>query len=95
MSMYPSRAELEADIEEKTEDLRVFRHSLDQIHTRLLDSQENSKSPMPLHQWSGAMGIRDLLEVVVNNMERMKTELEALREQYPEEEQKPRLRLVE
>lgn len=90
---YRSRSDLEVDIAEKTEDLLDFQKALDLIHLRLLHSQENSQSPMPLHKWAGAMGIRDLLDVVVNNMGRVRDDLVQMREQYPED--KPRLRLVE
>jgi len=67
-SPYRNRTELEADIAEKAEDSRTFKKALDLIHQRLLDSQSDSNSPMPLHKWGGALGVRDLLDVVVNNM---------------------------
>lgn len=90
---YRNRTELEGDIAEKAEDYHVFLKALDLIHTRLLDSQSNSVSPLPLHKWGGAVGIRDLLEVVVNNMDRVKVDLEKMRESCPEMG-RPKLRLV-
>lgn len=93
-TQYESRADLEADIEEKKEDLNAFQEALDIIHDRLLRSQERSKSPFPIHKWSGAVGVRDVLEVIVHNMSRMKVEMENLRPQYPES-RRPTLKLVE
>ena len=84
-----TREELEVEIAEKTEDIRVFTHALDLMRTRVQYVEDHSKSPMPLHQWAGATGLIDLGSVVVHNMERVLEELKAGRVDRP-----PTLRVI-
>ena len=72
-----TRDELEVEIAEKAEDLRVFSQALELIRSRVVYVQDHSVSQMPLHKWAGATGLLDLGTVVTHNMERVLEELRA------------------
>lgn len=74
-----TREELDVEIAEKSEDLAVFTQALELMRSRLLHSDDFSKSPMPIHKWAGATGLVDIGTVVVHNMERVLEELRVKR----------------
>jgi hypothetical protein len=86
-----TREELEQEIIEKTEDLEVFARALDMMRTRIVHSQDHSRSHLPLHQWAGATGLVEIGTVIVHNMERVLEELKAGRAAV----KGPALRLVQ
>lgn len=88
-----TRAELEAEITEKSEDLLAFVRSRDILFNRVIEVRDNSKSKlMPMHEWAGTHALMNSFDVYINNVQRLVDELKALRESAPPEP--PRLRVV-
>ena len=85
-----TREQLNAEIQEKEEDLRVFTEAFDLIYKRYIHSQDSMVSSIPLHNWSGTHAVLNTMEVVIHHMERVLEEFKAMK---PADE-RPKLRLV-
>ena len=95
-----NKAILDAEIAEKEEDLAAFRKAYDLIHTRMKATEEHPTGFVtPLYQWSGAVGLKFIMEPLLNNMQRLLDELRDLRHQYfpddPEDRPPPTFTIVE
>lgn len=87
-----NRAELKAEIEEKTRDLEVFIEARRLIRERVLELQDSPTKLTPLPYWSGTDAVLGALDLSIHAMERTIAELhEWLR---VEELASPTLRLV-
>jgi len=74
--------EFEAELEEKTEDARIFSEAFELIDGRLKELERSSSSMLPLSSWAGATGVRDTLMVVTSMIVNMKDEFEMGRNQF-------------
>lgn len=88
-----NKEEREQELEEKTEDLDTFMKARDVLYKRLLYVKDHSTSFMPLSEWAGAHAIMNMLDVVINDMERL---VQEIRESPMSGEvtTKPKLRVV-
>lgn len=71
-----SKQQLEHEIKFKNDDLKAFHEALRLMRERVYVSEITPTQLMPLHEWAGARGIIDLLEVITHNMERVFEELQ-------------------
>jgi hypothetical protein len=78
-----SRAELEAEIAEKSEDLRVFAEARDMIRKRVQEVVDSNSKLTPLPTWSGTDAVLGSLDLAVHSMERTIEELRALLREAP------------
>jgi hypothetical protein len=95
-----TKEQLDLEILEKEADLAAFRKAYDLIHTRMRATEDSPTHLVtPLYQWSGAVGLKFIMEPLLNNMQHLLDELKALRrEQFPDdpvENKQPSLKLVE
>ena len=70
-----NRAELKAEIEEKTKDLEVFVKARTLIRERLLEVQDSNSRLTPLPFWSGTDAVLGALDLSIHAMERTIDEL--------------------
>jgi hypothetical protein len=68
-------AEFERELAEKREDAAVFSQAYDLVHQRLLRSERESASRLPLHMWAGATGTSDVLLVMMNQLDGLVEEM--------------------
>ena len=79
-----TRAQLEAEIEEKTRDLQAFQEARDIVRRRVLEVADSQSPLTPLPKWSGTDAVLGSLDLSIHAMERTLEELKALLEQtYP------------
>lgn len=84
-----SRTELEAEISEKSEDLRAFSSARELIRRRVLEVQDSESRLTPLPQWSGTDAVLGSLDLAIHSMERTLEELRELLKKSP-----PALRVI-
>ena len=84
--MYLTIEQLDAEIREKDADLLAFRQAYNLIHGRMKETEiNNSGLVTPLHTWSGAIGLKNIMEPLLNAMQRMADELKEIRRrEFPE-----------
>jgi hypothetical protein len=75
MEWKPSRAELEAEIGEKTLDLNAFVAAREIIRRRVLEVADSSGTLTPLPTWSGTDAVLGSLDLSIHAMERTIGEL--------------------
>jgi hypothetical protein len=97
---YLPKEVLDREILEKQRDVEFFRQAYSLVCSRLRASAERGCKVLPLHEWSGAQGLKLIMEPTLNSMQRVVEELKEIREQaYPEDAQVPAapapLKLVE
>ena len=85
-----SRGELEAEISEKSEDLKAFSAARELIRHRVLEVQDSGSRLTPLPQWSGTDAVLGCLDLAIHSMERTLEELRALLK-----EARPALRVID
>lgn len=84
-----SRAELEAEIFEKSEDLKAFSSARELIRHRVRDVQDSESRLTPLPTWSGTDAVLGSLDLAIHSMERTLEELGVLLKRAP-----PALRVI-
>jgi hypothetical protein len=88
-----SRAQLVAELEEKTADLKAFSEAREIIRRRVLEVKDSKCELTPLPHWSGTDAVLGSLDLSIHAMERTLAELHFLLE-HDSEGQRPALRLV-
>lgn len=90
-----TKEELDREVAEKIEDLRIFLQARDDLFRRIQFVKDSSTSYMPLYEWAGAHAVMNTLDVVIHNMERLVDELKAMLPEEPVlKPQRPQLKLV-
>lgn len=79
MSEELSIAELNAEIEEKTADLKAFSKARALIRERVLEVQDSQSRLTPLPRWSGTDAVLGSLDLAIHAMERTINELKELK----------------
>lgn len=75
----PTRPELEAEIEEKTLDLKAFVAAREIIRQRVWDVKDSPSKLTPLPTWSGTDAVLGSLDLCIHAMERTIGELQEMR----------------
>jgi hypothetical protein len=71
---------LEAEIKEKSEDLRVFSEARSLIRRRVRELRDSQSNLTPLTEWSGTDAVLGSLDLAIHAMERTIQELKQLHE---------------
>lgn len=71
-----SREEIEAEIAEKSADLRAFMTARDIVRRRVLEVKDSQSRLTPLPTWSGTDAVLGSLDLSIHAMERTINELE-------------------
>lgn len=87
-----SRAELLAEIDEKSKDLDAFIKARDLVRARVLEVSDSPSKLTPLPHWSGTDAVLGSLDLVCHSIERTLSELHVLLE--TSEPEKPNLRVI-
>lgn len=85
-----SRAELEAEISEKSEDLKAFSAARELVRNRVREVQDSGSRLTPLPQWSGTDAVLGSLDLAIHSMERTLDELREMLKKAP-----PALRVID
>lgn len=89
---YPSRAQIIAEIAEKSADLTAFSEAREIIRRRVMEVKDSSCQLTPLPNWSGTDAVLGSLDLAIHAMERTLDELRHLLQVSPPE--RPVLQLV-
>ena len=87
-----SRAELLAELEEKTKDLDSFLKAREVIRSRVLEVTDSGCKLTPLPNWSGTDAVLGSLDMACHAIERTIEELRGVLSTLPDE--KPNLRII-
>jgi hypothetical protein len=79
-----NRAEVQAEIEEKSRDLAVFLQARDLIRKRVLDVKDSQSRLTPLPYWSGTDAVLGSLDLACNAIEHTLEDLRRLLPTLPE-----------
>ena len=87
-----TRQELEAEVEEKSLDLKAFMQARDIIRNRVVEVSDSKSQLTPLPMWSGTDAVLGSLDLATHAIERTLAELRFQLSKLGSEE--PHLRLV-
>lgn len=85
-----NRTELEAEISEKSEDLKAFSTAREIIRHRVRTVVDSQSKLTPLPEWSGTDAVLGSLDLAIHSMERTLDELRELLKKAP-----PTLRVID
>lgn len=79
----PTRPELQAEIEEKTLDLKAFVAAREIVRQRVWDVRDSQSKLTPLPTWSGTDAVLGSLDLAIHAMERTIGELQEMLKKTP------------
>lgn len=96
--MKPTREELQRELLEKQRDVEDFLQAYNLVNQRLRESRDRNCTVLPLHEWAGATGLVDIMQVILTPMEKVVEELQRQLLfddiQTPPTQERPTLKLV-